>query len=123
MAFRNGQWSKYKNKRSAFAGRSFASGLERDVYAMLLLMQKAGEISEIQCQDHVRLTAAQIVLIPDFKVTLPSGGVEWVEAKGCETDTWMIKKRLWAHYGPGKLTVWKRRGKDALYIAETIIPI
>lgn len=121
MAFGN-RWNKYNAKRSEFAGRSFASGLEREVYAMLLLMQKAGELLEVQCQDHVRLTAAQIVLIPDFKVTMPDGRFEWHEAKGIETDAWMIKKRLWVHYGPGKLTIWKRRGKTGLYIAETIAP-
>jgi hypothetical protein len=84
-------------------------------------MQKSGAVTSIQCQDHVYLTKARIGMIPDFRVTLFCGSIEWHEAKGFETTDWNIKKRLWKHYGPGKLLIWKRSGKS-IKLAETIAP-
>lgn len=119
MIFRR---NKFNAKKASCDGHSFASGLERDVYAMLKLMKLAGELSEVQPQDHVYMTKARILLIPDFKVTLPNGDAEWHEAKGIEMPEWRIKRRLWkAGYGPGKLSVWKRRGKG-IFLSEVIIP-
>lgn len=88
------------------AGYSFGSKLEAAVYNILYLLQKAGEIKEIQVQDSVYLTDAEILYKPDFRVTCPDGFVYWVEAKGFETPEWRIKRRLWMKYGPGELQIW-----------------
>lgn len=85
-------------------------------------MQKAGEIKDIRCQHHIYLTKARIGMIPDYEVTLPDGRIEFHEAKGMEGERWLILKKLWKHYGPSKLSVWKRRGRDGVYISETITP-
>lgn len=104
------------------SGYSFASKLERSVFDLLCLMEKAGEIQNIKCQDHVYLTEARIIMIPDFKVfdlTLEQN--IWIEAKGYESDIWRIKRRLWKVYGPGRLRVYKAKGK-ALFMSEELYP-
>lgn len=113
---------KYRAKKAHYAGISFDSQLERDVYGMLLLLQKSGSIEEIKVKDHVYLTKARVLYIADFKCTTPLKNEFWVEAKGFETREWRIKRKLWGFYGPGKLEVWRRRGKAGVYIHETIAP-
>lgn len=120
MRFGRASFHKYNAKKVECDGYSFSSQLERDVYALLKLMKAANEIAEIQTQDHVYLTNARVCLIPDFKVTLISGEYEWHEAKGFETPEWRIKRRLWQHYGPGLLHVWKRQGKSGVKLSEII---
>ena len=50
-----------------------------------------------------------------------NGTVEWVEAKGKALPTWNIKKRLWKHYGPGPLQVWKGT-YTRVYQDEYVVP-
>ena len=110
MAWRNlsGQSrSKLKNKRTNLDGYSFQSGLEASTYAVLKLLQKAGEIKSIQVQDHCYLTDARILYIADFKCELPDGSFYWVESKGFEQPTYKLKKKLWEYYGPGDLLIYK----------------
>ena len=104
------------------AGYSFASQLEAAVFNLLTLREKSGEISDIQNQDHVYLTDARICYIPDFKFFCKATNeYMWAEAKGFETDVWKIKKRLWKHYGPGKLEIYKG-SKKSIQLVEIIIP-
>lgn len=113
---------KYKNTRVKHLGYSFASQFECAVFNFLLLREKAGELKDIQCQDHVYLTKADICYIPDFKfLDLKTNEFVWAEAKGFETDVWKIKKRLWAHYGPGRLEIYKGNAKK-IKLWETITP-
>jgi hypothetical protein len=44
----------------------------------------------------------------------------WVEFKGFETAVWKIKKRLWKHYGPGILRVYKGNEKTIALVEEVI---
>lgn len=112
--------NKFGAKRTQLDGRSFSSGLEADTYLMLKLREKAGEIEILQCQKHVHLTDARILYIADFFVLEKATGKEYfVEAKGFSTPEWMIKKRLWAHYGPADLEIWMRRGKG-VFLVETV---
>ena len=97
---------KYNAEKVTHSGYSFASKLESSLYGILLLMQKAGEIKEIQVQDTVYLTDARIMYKPDFKCTRHDDTVFWAESKGYETTDWRIKRRLWMHYGPGELQIW-----------------
>lgn len=113
-----------KNTRSAGAsdGRVLSSGLEKDVYEELLLQQRGNLISDLKCQVQVHLTRARILYKPDFCYTTNHGVTEYAEAKGFETETWRIKRRLWKHYGPGKLNVYKRGPRQSVLITETIDP-
>jgi hypothetical protein len=42
--------AKYGNVKQRVDGRTFDSGLERDCYSVLVLLEKAGEIRNLQCQ-------------------------------------------------------------------------
>lgn len=96
---------KYGNKRTA---NGFPSKLEEAVYNLLQLFVKGGEIKDLVRQPQVRLTKAGIGYKPDFKYTdCKTGEDVWVEAKGVETEGYLIRKRLWKHYGPGKLEIYK----------------
>lgn len=113
---------KYKNNRVKHLGYSFASQFECAVFNLLLARERAGEIKDIQVQDHVYLTEARICYIPDFKfLDLTTKNFTWAEAKGFETDVWKIKKRLWAFYGPGKLEIYKGSAKR-ISLVETVVP-
>lgn len=113
---------KYGATRVKHAGHSFASRLESALYTELLLREKAGEIKEIQCQDHIYLTKARILYIPDFKFfSIKLNTYVWAEAKGFETAIWRIKKRLWEYYGPGVLEIYKGSHKK-LNFDELIMP-
>lgn len=116
------RFHKYRAKREERAGYSFGSKLEAALYDFLKLRESAGEISEIQVQDHVYLTEARINYIADFKVF---DNVEneyvWYEAKGVELPTWRLKRKLWMYYGPGKLRIYKGYWKKP-FLHEEINP-
>jgi len=105
----------WKNKKTKLDGYTFASKLEAAVYALL----RQDKTLTIQTQDHVYLTDARILYIPDFKCTPVEGDPFWVEAKGFETDVWRIKRRLWKHYGFGKLLIYKGSAARP-YLDETL---
>ena len=113
---------KYKNAKSTDeAGRSFDSGLERSVFRILELQQRAGEIKSIRQQASVYLTDARILYKPDFEVEAADGSTYFVEAKGFKTAVYAIKRRLWMHYGPGPLHVYEGSAANPK-LTETIIP-
>lgn len=122
--------TKYGNVVVSAAGMSFGSKLEAAVYQILYFRLLAGEIKEIQQQDHLLLCGppghecdhkSRIQYIADFKCTRPAGTVFWVEAKGFKTEGWEIKKRLYRHYGPGALEIWGGDWKRPK-LTEMIIP-
>jgi hypothetical protein len=120
---KSGQEQKHGNERSTCArGHSHRSKLERAVCDLILLREKAGEIRLVQVEDHIYLTKARIGYVVDFKCELiDTGAPLWIEAKGFPNDRWPMKKKLWKHYGPGMLEIW--RGTHARpYLDETIIP-
>jgi len=45
----------------------------------------------------------------------------WVEFKGFETASWRIKRKLWLHYGPGPLEIYKK-GNNGVKLTETLTP-
>jgi Protein of unknown function (DUF1064) len=114
--------NKYHAVRSEFAGRSFDSKGERDCYQMLLLMQKAGEISNIECQVSVRLGPNKRRWIMDFKYFDNRLNEEvWADFKGFETDRWQHLLDLWTLEGPARLRVYKGKGLQ-IVVSEEIIP-
>lgn len=115
-------WNKYHAKKVHHAGYSFASKLEAAVYNILHCRVLAGELSELKCQPHVFLTQARIESIPDFSaIDLRLDALVYFEAKGLETAVWRVKRKLWTHYGPGRLVVYKGTHLRP-YIHEEIIP-
>lgn len=121
-AKRKSQKLKYGNKKTEHAGYSFGSKLEAAGFDLLKLKELAGEIKILNVQDRVSLTNANIIYIADFKcLDIATNKEYWVEIKGFETDVWRIKRRLWMHYGPGRLIVYKGN-KHGLFIDEEILP-
>lgn len=113
---------KYKAKKTEFYGYSFDSQLEAALYGHLKLLAAADEIRNIQIKPNVRLTQADILMIPDFKAFDRRRLCEvYYEAKGFETPEWRLKRRLWTVYGPGPLQVFKGTYRK-IFIAEEIIP-
>lgn len=110
--------NKFGAKTTERDGRTFASGLEGAVYDILKLRMKAGEIQSIQCQDHVYLSKARILYIPDFKCVSDTGEVFWTEAKGFEGPRWGVIEKLWKHYGPGRLEVFKGSKSNPQLVKE-----
>ena len=108
--------NKYSNNRKArdFSGRTFDSNLERGVFAHLLLLERAGEIRELQHHGFtVYLTEAEIGYRADYRwINAKTDLMEYGEAKGFETYDWQIKVKLWAKYGPGPLTIWRGTEKN-----------
>lgn len=121
MGFKRGG-SKFGNIKQRIGAFTSASKLETSVLFLLHLRERAKEIEIVKIQDSVYLTKARILYIADFKIKdLKTGELQWVEAKGYETDTWRIKRRLWKHYGPGPLHIYKGTHKNPKFF-ETIIP-
>lgn len=108
--FRSGvlKKSKLRNRRVSIDGYNFASKLEAAVYLELKSISRSGILQILEVQPRVYLTEARILYIADFKcLDLRNDEVFFVEAKGQETTGWKIKKRLWEHYGPATLHIWK----------------
>jgi hypothetical protein len=114
-------YSKFKAKKVQYNDFSFASQLEAAVYQWLQLREKNKEISDLRCQETVYLTKARIISKPDFSF-IENGSKRFAESKGFETPEWRIKRRLWEHYGPGPLEIYKGSAKS-FRLHETIIPI
>lgn len=102
-------------------GFSHRSKLESSVCQLIYLREKAGELVHINHEQHVYLTKARILFIPDFHC-LKDGKDYFIEAKGMETPEYRIKRRLWMHYALAPLEVWKGSHTNPK-LSETIIPV
>lgn len=103
-------------------GHSHRSKLEGAVCQMLQLREKAGELEIVQAEDHVYLTLARVLYVPDFKCRdTKTGEFIWIEAKGFASDRWPTIRKLWKVYGPGVLEIWKGTYRNPM-LTETIIP-
>ena len=101
---------KYGNHKTEFMGRTFDSRLEANRYAELLMLQKAGEIMDLQCQPVFELlpsfkkngkTYRAITYRADFMYTEVKGKKIVVEdAKGFKTQEYMLKKKLFEYIYP-----------------------
>ena len=119
MRFKFGK-NKFKNKKAkSIDGYNHRSKLEADVANMLLAMKASGNIKSFKREVPVLMTKAKIKYIADFCVENFEGGHYFIEAKGIETPVWRIKRRLWEHYGEGRLEVWKH-SRQGVYMAECI---
>lgn len=86
----------------------FASKLEAAVVQILRFREKAGQIFDVRLQHAVELTDAKIRCKIDASYLIDEAMPRiYVEAKGVVTERWAIIEKLWPHYGPGPLELWK----------------
>ncbi|WP_020469695.1 DUF1064 domain-containing protein [Zavarzinella formosa] len=89
--------SKYGNTRVDCMGFTFDSILERDHYLFLRSCEAAGKITQLELQPRIPLSAHGRHIcdyIADFRYRLANGRVVYSDAKGCLTDVFRIKWRL-----------------------------
>ena len=100
--------SKYGNtKTKDQAGRSFGSLLERSIFDILKLRERAGEIKVIKQQPHITLEPISWNLVPDFEcVDMKTGKTFYVEAKGFSGERWLCSKKLWPHFAFCDMEIW-----------------
>lgn len=111
---------KYNNKKCSYGGLTFDSKHERDRYCELLILQKAGNISDLRCQVPFRLVPEQrgvdtlgprggrrrgkliekaVDYVADFVYLDEQGKTVVEDAKGVRTKDYIIKRKLmlWLH--------------------------
>lgn len=95
---------------------------EEELGLSLMLRVKAVELKDLRKQDPVIMTKAKIKYVVDFSAyDLKLNQRVYFEMKGFETQVWRLKRRLWKHYGPGRLEVWKKNN-SGIYLHEVIEP-
>lgn len=109
------------HKRTELAGHWFDSKAESEMFLVLSGWLDEGKITDIKRQQLIKLTAAKIGYKADFIITYPDGSLEAVEFKGFESEVFLLKKKLYRFYGPFRLSIYKKRGKQ-IYLDEVIDP-
>lgn len=94
--------SKYGAIRTEFGGIVFASKAEARYAAELMILQRAGEIVDIEYQPSIELVPRPNLVryVADFLVTYRDGRKEWIDVKGMETPVFRLKMRLLRHFRP-----------------------
>jgi hypothetical protein len=115
-----------KVERVELDGRSFRSKAESQLYLYLKALEQSGEIRELECEQKVTLLPGarneRIEYYADFVCfDLKLNEKVWVECKGFETDKWKMKLKLWRHFGPGLLRIYKV-GWNRLDLFEEVYP-
>ena len=111
--------SKFNNKSTIYNGRSYHSAFEAGQAAELDLRMKAREFKDWVGQVRIPLTAHGRFIcnyIVDFQVNHHDGTIEYIEAKGFETEIWRLKWKIFeaqleeeVRLGTVKLTVVKEK--------------
>lgn len=101
-----------KNKFGAKRVDGFPSQLERAVYYKLLDRQTLGLISDIKRQQTVVLQEGgkdvRIAWKLDFSfINNETKKTEYAEAKGFETNDYLLKLKLWRAKRPAPLEIWR----------------
>jgi len=118
--------NKYGATRAALfpGGKMYPSGLERDRAAFLRLRQAGREISDLREQTVVLLADA-VRYHTDFDY-LERGRRVYEDAKGKETERFLVICQLWAVWGPGPLRIVKgarrRKNRDRGWVTRVILP-
>ena len=113
MYYKQFRQNKFKNKKTVFGGRLYASKLESSVAADLELAKKAVNPQEkvlevipqfpidfyfngLELTDEAEpgITRKLFRYYVDFKVIYADGHLELIEAKGMATDLWQVKWKL-----------------------------
>lgn len=109
--------SKFGARRTTVGARTFDSKGEAYRAGQLALLERAGEIANLQHQVTFRLSAAEITYRADFTYQ-ERGRMVAEDFKGVETERFRMIKKLWAHYGPCLLRITKRNGTRVSVVQE-----
>ncbi len=123
-ALRRTGWNKYgavRTRDPLDVSRSFDSQGEAARANVLRLLQRVGEISNLQFQVTFHLTEARIGYRADFVYT-EKGRMVAEDFKGVETERFQIICRLWKYYGPCLLRVTKRNKRGVFRVTQEIPP-
>jgi hypothetical protein len=113
-----------RNKYGARRADGFGSKLERAVYEILLLREKAGEIKSIRRQHAVVLQEGKREVRISWKIDFSfidcsSGKLCFCEAKGFPTNEYLLKLKMFRKSPQGRLEIWKGSYKKP-FLAEVI---
>jgi hypothetical protein len=95
--------NKYNAKKTIVDGITFDSKKEAEKYQELKLLQRAGEVTDIQLQPEFDLVPGfeyrgkkirGVKYTADFLVTLKNGRKQIIETKGYKTRDYVIRKKL-----------------------------
>jgi len=101
---------KYGNVKATLDGINFDSEHERDRYAELKMLEKAGEIRELKLQpvfelipairEHGKTVQRAVTYKADFSYHRVDGEYVVEDAKGLRTDVYKLKKKMFRYkYG------------------------
>ena len=88
---------KYNAKKTEVDGRVFDSRAEARRYSELCLMEKAGEIKDIECQPLYQVWIADKHIcnyFADFKYWTKDGAMIVEDVKGMKTPVYRLKKKM-----------------------------
>lgn len=100
--------NKYRNKKVIVDGKEFDSKKEGDRYKELRLLERAGEISDLELQPRFLLqdkfkkngkTYRKIEYVADFKY-IENGKVIVEDVKGMQTDVFKLKHKIFEKVYP-----------------------
>ena len=96
--------SKYNARKTIIDGITFDSKAEANYYTQLKLLQRAGEIVELELQPKFEIIPSFVDpagkkvrathYIADFRVKYKDGREEVIDVKGHKTDVYRLKKKL-----------------------------
>lgn len=94
---------KYRNTITYYDGRRFDSIKECERYKVLRLLEKSGEIKDLQCQKKYVLIPKQgkerqCAYIADFVYTNKKGDTIVEDVKGLKTQVYKIKRKLMKYF-------------------------
>lgn len=101
--------SKYHARKIEKYGRTWDSLKELREYERLLMLQRAGEIMDIELQPQFELqpkftyggkTERAITYKADFKVTYNDGRIEIIECKGYKTRDYVLRRKMLLYRHP-----------------------
>ena len=104
------KWNKYKNTKTNIDGIVFDSKLEARRYCELKLLERAGEIKNLQLQPPFELqptfkkngkTYRKIIYKADFSyIDIKTGATIVEDTKGMKTELYKLKKKLFEYKFP-----------------------
>ncbi|MFA7122052.1 MAG: DUF1064 domain-containing protein [Bacilli bacterium] len=113
---------KYHAKVTEVDGQRFASKMEAEYYAHLLILQKAGEVDTFTTQPKFELQPAYtdaagkkvrpIHYVADFLVRYSDGSEKVIDVKGVKTPEFRLKQKMFGFVHPFDrlVCVSKRKG-------------
>lgn len=111
--------SKYHAVRTSCGKHSHASRAESECCCYFQLLERGGELEILKSQPNVFVTDAKLRIIPDWLIRYRDGREVYADYKGCESPSWRKNRKLWIHYGPKPLEVWKKKG-TRFFVSETL---